>query len=275
MIERIEGYDLRARPTDKRLEAYGRGAYNGRAPMDFHWLIFYKPELLISSMSTLASVWLKLISCYKLIGIWAPSVATPSKPSEPRKRKRLVIEYFDAEASDDLSGCVGENKADPLSDNKRMKTYFDAEASDDLSGCVGENKADPLSDNKRMKRVLIDDSTGDISCGTPEDGNTDRADGRSNKKKGSPSSCAVKFRHNFYSGMTGGSSNDPMVNPSLLTMLHNCVLIASKTIVGQDGRIHSYCGLKLADIPATGSSLKEKGSSSTSRYAHTRASRIP
>ncbi|GKF33360.1 hypothetical protein Tco_0106560, partial [Tanacetum coccineum] len=84
----------------------------------------------------------------------APSVATPSKPSEPRKRKRLIIEYFDAEASDDLSGCVG------------------------------ENKADPLSDNKRMKRVLIDDSTGDISCGTPEDGNTDRADGRSNKKKG-------------------------------------------------------------------------------------------
>ncbi|GJZ37099.1 putative reverse transcriptase domain-containing protein [Tanacetum coccineum] len=45
-----------------KAQAYGRGAYNGRAPMDFHWLIFYKPELLISSMSTLASVWQKLIT---------------------------------------------------------------------------------------------------------------------------------------------------------------------------------------------------------------------
>ncbi|GKA12460.1 hypothetical protein Tco_0692006 [Tanacetum coccineum] len=75
--------------------------------------------------------------------------------------------------------------------------------------------------------------------------------------------------------MTGGSSNDPMINPSLSTMLYKSVLIASKTIVGRDGRIHSYCGLKLADIPATGSGLKEKISSSTSRYAHTHASRRP
>ncbi|GJV26381.1 nucleic acid-binding, OB-fold protein [Tanacetum coccineum] len=63
--------------------------------------------------------------------------------------------------------------------------YFDAEASGDLSGCVGENKVDPLSDNKRMKRVLIDDSTRDVSYGTPEDSNTDRAGDRSDTKKGS------------------------------------------------------------------------------------------
>ncbi|GKD71302.1 nucleic acid-binding, OB-fold protein [Tanacetum coccineum] len=53
----------------------------------------------------------------------APSVATPSKPLEPKKTKRLVIGDFNAEASGDSSGCVGENKTGLLSDNKRMKWY--------------------------------------------------------------------------------------------------------------------------------------------------------
>ncbi|GKG61149.1 hypothetical protein Tco_0616965, partial [Tanacetum coccineum] len=36
---------------------------------------------------------------------------------------------------------------------------------------------------------------------------------------------------------------------SLSAMLHRTVLIASKTIVGQDGIVQSYCGLKQSDLP--------------------------
>ncbi|GJS71232.1 hypothetical protein Tco_0704073 [Tanacetum coccineum] len=75
--------------------------------------------------------------------------------------------------------------------------------------------------------------------------------------------------------MTGGSSNDPMMKSSLSAMLHRTVLIASKTTVGQDGIVHSYCGLKLSDLPTPISGLKDNGSSSTSWYAYTRASRRP
>ncbi|GJX81965.1 hypothetical protein Tco_0331446 [Tanacetum coccineum] len=75
--------------------------------------------------------------------------------------------------------------------------------------------------------------------------------------------------------MTGGSSNDPMMKSSLSAMLHKTVLIASKTTVGQDGIVHSYCGLKLSDLPTSISGLKDNAAASTSRYAHTRASRRP
>ncbi|GJU84817.1 hypothetical protein Tco_1292363 [Tanacetum coccineum] len=72
--------------------------------------------------------------------------------------------------------------------------------------------------------------------------------------------------------MTGGSSNDPMMKSSLSTMLHKTVLIASKTTVGQDGIVHRYCGLKLSDLPTP---ISDNGPASTSRYAHTRASKRP
>ncbi|GJT56209.1 ATP-dependent DNA helicase PIF1-like protein [Tanacetum coccineum] len=36
-------------------------------------------------------------------------------------------------------------------------------------------------------------------------------------------------------------------------MLHKSVFIQSNTIIGQDERVQSYCGLKLVDIPASGS----------------------
>nr|GEY59747.1 RWP-RK domain-containing protein [Tanacetum cinerariifolium] len=59
-----------------------------------------------------------------------------------------------------------------------------------------------------------------------------------------------------------GSPNDPTVNPSLSNMLHKFVFIQSHTVIGQDGRVQSYRGLKLADIHA-----------SESRPSHTRASK--
>ncbi|GKA87724.1 pantothenate kinase 1 [Tanacetum coccineum] len=51
----------------------------------------------------------------------APSVATPSKPSEAIKNKILVIEDSDTEASGDSSKRVRKNKADSPPDNKKRK----------------------------------------------------------------------------------------------------------------------------------------------------------
>ncbi|GKE90889.1 hypothetical protein Tco_1571984, partial [Tanacetum coccineum] len=83
----------------------------------------------------------------------APSVATPSKPSEPARTKSLVIKDSDVEASGDSSGYARKNAADSLSDN-----------------------------NKR-KRKVIDVSTDDVSGNTPLDGSTDQAGSRSDTKK--------------------------------------------------------------------------------------------
>ncbi|KAL6552444.1 hypothetical protein OROHE_007808 [Orobanche hederae] len=83
--------------------------------------------------------------------------------------------------------------------------------------------------------------------------------------------------------MINGSHNDPTVNPSLSNMLHKSVIIHSNTIISQDGRVQSYCGLKLTEgdvagsgIIATSSSgvyLKQKTTASTSKYAFTRSKR--
>ncbi|GKE91578.1 hypothetical protein Tco_1572673, partial [Tanacetum coccineum] len=76
----------------------------------------------------------------------APSVATPSKPSETKRAKSLVIEDSDVEASGDSFGYAGKNVADPLFDN-----------------------------NKRKWELIDDVSTDDVSGNTPPDGSTDRA----------------------------------------------------------------------------------------------------
>ncbi|GJY74349.1 hypothetical protein Tco_0478780 [Tanacetum coccineum] len=51
MIGRLYGYDQEERVTEMRTR---REASYGRAFKDLNWLIFDKPELLISSLSTLA-----------------------------------------------------------------------------------------------------------------------------------------------------------------------------------------------------------------------------
>nr|GEW22764.1 hypothetical protein [Tanacetum cinerariifolium] len=45
-----------------------------------------------------------------------------------------------------------------------------------------------------------------------------------------------------------GSWNDPTNNPSLANILYNFVIIQSNTIINRDGKVQSYCGLKLAYI---------------------------
>ncbi|GJY43865.1 putative helicase [Tanacetum coccineum] len=73
--------------------------------------------------------------------------------------------------------------------------------------------------------------------------------------------------------MNGGSLTDHTVNPTLSSMLNKFVFLASNTIIGQDGKVHSYCSLRLADIPASGTDIKQSGTSSASKYAHTRLRR--
>ncbi|GJV98127.1 ATP-dependent DNA helicase PIF1 [Tanacetum coccineum] len=66
---------------------------------------------------------------------------------------------------------------------------------------------------------------------------------------------------------------DRTVNPTLSNMLNKFVFLSSNTIIGQDGRVHRYCGLRLADIPASGTDLKQTGTSSALKYAHMRVRR--
>ncbi|GJX60110.1 zf-CCHC domain-containing protein [Tanacetum coccineum] len=52
--------------------------------------------------------------------------------------------------------------------------------------------------------------------------------------------------------MTGDSTNDRTIKSSLSNILNKSVFIQSHTTIRHDGRVQSYCGLKLADIPASG-----------------------
>ncbi|GJV88795.1 hypothetical protein Tco_1532733 [Tanacetum coccineum] len=72
--------------------------------------------------------------------------------------------------------------------------------------------------------------------------------------------------------MTGDSSNDHTIKSSLSNIFNKSVFIQSHTIIGHDGRVQSYCGLKLVDIPASRPDLRQE-TVSGSKYAHTRARR--
>nr|GEU74546.1 hypothetical protein [Tanacetum cinerariifolium] len=50
--------------------------------------------------------------------------------------------------------------------------------------------------------------------------------------------------------MNEGSLADRPSIPTLANMLNNSIFLTSNTNIRQDGKIHSYCGLKLVDIPA-------------------------
>ncbi|GJW53579.1 ATP-dependent DNA helicase PIF1-like protein [Tanacetum coccineum] len=70
--------------------------------------------------------------------------------------------------------------------------------------------------------------------------------------------------------MNEGSLTD---HPGILTlanMLNKSIFLTSNTNIRQDGKVHSYCGLKLVDIHTAGA-----GTSSASKYAHTHVSRRP
>ncbi|GJT72007.1 nucleic acid-binding, OB-fold protein [Tanacetum coccineum] len=70
----------------------------------------------------------------------APTVATPIKPSEPKRIKSLVIEDSDVEASGDSSGYVRRIMPDPISDSKKQrKRVVNEVSSKDVSGNTLQN----------------------------------------------------------------------------------------------------------------------------------------
>nr|GEV72346.1 helicase [Tanacetum cinerariifolium] len=81
-----------------------------------------------------------------------------------------------------------------------------------------------------------------------------------------PSYMALQYPLLF---LFGSSADRPSI-PTLANMLNKSIFLTSNTNIGQDGKIHSYCGLRLVDIPATGA-----GTSSASKYVYTRVSRRP
>ncbi|GJX17398.1 ATP-dependent DNA helicase PIF1-like protein [Tanacetum coccineum] len=52
--------------------------------------------------------------------------------------------------------------------------------------------------------------------------------------------------------MNEGSSADHPNIPTLANMLNKSIFLTSNTNIGQDGKVHSYCGLRLTDIPTAG-----------------------
>nr|GFA92147.1 helicase [Tanacetum cinerariifolium] len=52
--------------------------------------------------------------------------------------------------------------------------------------------------------------------------------------------------------MNEGSSADRPSIPTLANMLKKSIFLTSNTNIRQDGKIHSYCGLRLPDIPPAG-----------------------
>ncbi|KAL6553721.1 hypothetical protein OROMI_019394 [Orobanche minor] len=53
--------------------------------------------------------------------------------------------------------------------------------------------------------------------------------------------------------MDKGSLIDPTDIPSLSGILHNSVIIPSDTTISRDGKVQSYCRLKLTEITKPGS----------------------
>ncbi|GJY44684.1 hypothetical protein Tco_0432897 [Tanacetum coccineum] len=64
--------------------------------------------------------------------------------------------------------------------------------------------------------------------------------------------------------MNEGSPADRPSIPTLENMLNKSIFLTSNTNIGQDRKIHCYCGLRLADIHAAGA-----GTSLALKYAHT------
>ncbi|GKB62292.1 putative reverse transcriptase domain-containing protein [Tanacetum coccineum] len=87
----------------------------------------------------------------------APSVATPSKPSEPKRTKSLavmnlhVIEDSNVEASGNSSGYAGKNVADPLSNNNKRKRFPMVSAENNTSGLVPQCSNDVCSHQFRPR----------------------------------------------------------------------------------------------------------------------------
>ncbi|GJX14081.1 hypothetical protein Tco_0205839 [Tanacetum coccineum] len=133
-------------------------------------------------------------------------------------------------------------------------------------------------EEKKKKRSGVEESDADDDCGSSKQPPECNADAGTRKKK--------QKSHLFV--YVTDPQNDPMVTPSLSTMLNNYVLIQSNTTIRHDGRVQSYCGLSVKDIDVLCSgpnpailplsdrntiNVDQTAGPSTSRYASTRLRR--
>ncbi|GKB15391.1 ATP-dependent DNA helicase PIF1-like protein [Tanacetum coccineum] len=130
----------------------------------------------------------------------------------------------------------------PIEERKSKRTDVedsDTEDSDDLANGTRKNKVIQLSDKKKRNQWSLMIPTQMLAAVQAKWARRARLPLILLRRKGS------------------GSLADRMVNPTLSNMLNKSVFMTSNTIIGEDGKVHSYCGLRLVEIPASGSGLKQ------------------
>ncbi|GJS23495.1 DNA helicase PIF1, ATP-dependent [Tanacetum coccineum] len=198
-----------------------------------------------------------------------PSVCTPSKPIEEQKKRRAELEDSDA---DEVSGSVKDSdkcNVDGALDKKKKGDTL--RKSLKLSSCPG---VDYTAQAKEIETCLAIVVKTLILC--------------LRIYIMFPSSYMVKGNQIPYAKMNRDLHNIHRPTPSFADLLQNSVRIHSDTTIRQDGKVQSYCGLRLTET-TTGCSgttivlLQPPGGNrididqiagpSTSKYASTRLRR--
>ncbi|GJV10652.1 ATP-dependent DNA helicase PIF1 [Tanacetum coccineum] len=87
---------------------------------------------------------------------------------------------------------------------------------------------------KKKKRSILEDSYTDEECGSSKNTDECDADARMDKNKNK--------------SLVHSPQNNPTIAQSFSSLLHNSVIIQSNTTIRHDGRVQSYCGLRLTDM---------------------------
>nr|GEX75876.1 replication factor A protein 1-like isoform X1 [Tanacetum cinerariifolium] len=187
-----------------------------------------------------------------------PSVATPSKPAEEKKRKRVDLKDSDAELSLIAATQTKSGEGGCPSDKRKTK--------DALSMTLARN---------RHPRVHLEDSDIDVSFVAATHAKSGEGGCPFDKRKQKVISKEDLFKSNEEILKTQqeilktqqeamNTGKKPTENHSLANILHNSVMIHSNTIVRRDRKVKSYCGLKL-----TGIATSTRGTSSVRDKART------
>ncbi|GKC87004.1 ATP-dependent DNA helicase PIF1, partial [Tanacetum coccineum] len=167
--------------------------------------------------------------------------------------------------SDGVKDSVGSSTLDAVADNQPLDVEdSDTENSGDLANGTRKNKDPRLSDRKKKNRVEFDYSDVDVSCGSGRVGTKGTAATHSAKEKRKRLAFGMAFITTLTVILNQGISNshpvecsliDRTVNLTLSNMINKDVFLTSNTIIGQDEKVHNYCGLRLVDIPASSASV--------------------
>nr|GEW45214.1 ATP-dependent DNA helicase PIF7-like [Tanacetum cinerariifolium] len=181
----------------------------------------------------------------------------------------VVIVLFNEPATE-LVKCAAESLLASVDEKINPMAMVEEVAS---STTVDENTENPLPEfkslarppsvctpskgleEKKKKRSEVEDSNANDDCGS------------------SRSQLSVMLMQAREKRNRKDPYNDPMVTPSLSTLLNNSIIIQSNTTIRHDGRVQSYYGPTLATFPLPDRNtinLDQSAGPSTSRYASTR-----